>query len=143
MDTPKTATTIDVPAPLTQPAAQTTSVPPSPAPEELIDIEQFMKIKLRIGKIEAAEALPKSKKLVKLQVNLGSLGTRQILAGIAQHYPPDSLVGQRIVVVANLKPATLMGEQSQGMLLAASTEDGSILTLVQPSKEIPEGSTVR
>ena len=122
----------------------------SPAPEnqpvqteELIDIEQFAKIKLRVAKIETAEALPKSKKLLKLQIDLGPLGKRQILAGIAQWHTPESLIGKKIVVVANLKPATLMGQQSQGMLLAAQSPDGTTLAILQPDVELPEGSEVR
>ena len=125
---------------------------PSPSPdgtttqaiEEQIDIEYFSKIKLRLAKIESAQALPKSKKLLKLQVDLGpELGKRQILAGIAQHYAPENLVGKQIVVVANLKPAQLMGEVSQGMLLAASTPDNLLLGVLSPDKEIPPGAIVR
>ena len=117
---------------------------PQLAPEaEMVDIEYFSKIKLRIAKVEAAEALPKSRKLLKLQIDLGpQLGKRQILAGIAQSYPPESLIGKKIVVVANLKPATLMGQQSQGMLLAAESPDHSTLALLQPGLDLPEGSAV-
>jgi len=112
--------------------------------DDLIDIEQFMKVKLRVGEIIAAEPLPKSKKLLKLQVNLGEqLGTRQVLAGIAPHHSPESLVGKRIIVVANLKPAMLMGNESQGMLLAAANDDGSGLTLVDPGSTVKIGSEVR
>jgi len=115
-----------------------------PAAEELIDIDYFMKVKLRVAKVLSAEPVPKSKKLLKLQVDLGEkLGKRQILAGIAQFYSPETLIGKKIVVVANLKPAKLMGEESQGMLLAASTDDMSILTVLQPTVDISEGSTVR
>jgi methionyl-tRNA synthetase len=125
------------------PAAVPPSIYPGLKDEELIDIDYFMKVKLRTAKIESAEALPKSKKLVKLQVDLGSLGKRQVLAGIAPYYKPEDLVGRTIVVVANLKPASLMGEQSQGMLLAGSTDDNAVLHLVTPSGELPSGSTVR
>lgn len=115
----------------------------APVQDEQIDIDYFAKVKLRVARIEAAEAVPKSKKLVRLQLDLGPLGKRQILAGIAQFYTPESLVGQKIVVVANLKPAVLAGLESQGMLLAASTEDMSALCLVQPGPDMPEGSIVR
>jgi methionyl-tRNA synthetase len=112
--------------------------------EGLISIEDFIKVKLRVARIEAVEVVPKSKKLLKLNVDLGSqLGKRQILAGIAPYYQPESLVGEKIVVVANLKPAKLMGLESQGMLLAASTKDGTALALVRPDKDLPEGSEVR
>ena len=130
-------------------ATPTVATPPSPAPsvaptEELIDIELFAKIKFRVGRIVAAEPVPKSKKLLRLQVDLGEkLGKRQILSGISQFYTPESLIGKKIVVIANLKPAKMMGEESQGMLLAASTDDGTALTIIQPSTDIAEGSTVR
>ncbi len=114
------------------------------APEvPLIDIEHFSKIDLRVAQIESAENLPKSKKLLKLQVDLGILGKRQILSGIAQHYTPETLIGRKIIIVANLKPAKLMGETSEGMLLAASTEGDVILSLLQPNCDIPPGSRVR
>ena len=74
--------------------------------------------------------MPKSEKLLKLQVDLGT-EKRQILAGIAKHYAPEDVIGKTIVVVANLKPAKLMGMESQGMVLAASNADGK-LTLVSP-----------
>lgn len=127
----------------------TTSAPveplqqPSPAPEELVDIEQFAKLKFRIAKIESVEAVPKSKKLYKLQLDLGSLGKRQIVSGIALHYTPEQLVNRLIVIVANLKPATLMGVESQGMLLAASTESDGTLALLMPDKELAPGAQVR
>jgi methionyl-tRNA synthetase len=97
----------------------------------LIDIDQFGTVQLRTAVIVEAEAVPKSKKLVRLQVDLGT-ERRQVLAGIALHYTPEQLVGKTVVVVANLKPATLMGLESQGMILAASNADG-MLTLVTPS----------
>ena len=108
--------------------------------EELISIEDFKKVKLRTAKIIHAEAVPKSEKLVKLQVDLGD-EQRQILAGIAKHYSPESLIGKTIVVVANLKPAKLMGMESQGMLLAANAEDGSLGLVIPEIDGI--GSEVR
>ena len=87
-----------------------------------------MKVELRVAKIVAAEAVPKSKKLMKLQVDLGS-DQRTIVAGIAEAYQPETLVGRTIVVVANLKPAKLMGIESNGMVLAASSESGQPVLL--------------
>jgi methionyl-tRNA synthetase len=112
---------------------------------EQIDIEHFAKVKLRVARIEAVEAIPKSKKLYKLQLDLGPLGKRQILSGIAQFYTPESLIGRSIIVIANLKPATLMGHESQGMLLAASCGEGETakLAILAPSAEMPPGSEVR
>lgn len=116
---------------------------PKPLAEELIDIDHFMKVKLRVARVEAAEAVPKSSKLLKLQLDLGPLGKRQILAGVAKFYTPEQMLGRKIIVVANLQPAKLMGLESQGMLLAASSEDGSQLVLADPGQNMPEGSVVR
>ena len=109
----------------------------------LIDINQFAALDLRVGQIELAEPIPKSKKLMKLIVDLGALGKRQILAGIAQHKQCEDLVGKQIVVIANLKPAKLMGEESQGMLLAASNADDSELALLKPDIPMPPGARIR
>jgi methionyl-tRNA synthetase len=108
--------------------------------EDLIEIADFQKVKLRTAKIISAEKIKKSKKLLKLQVEIGE-SKRQILAGIAEFYEPEYLVGKTIVVVANLKPAKLMGEESQGMMLAAS-HDGK-LCFVTPEKEMVSGAEVR
>ncbi len=111
---------------------------------EQVDIDYFAKVELRVAKIEQAEPVEKSKKLLKLQIDLGpELGRRQILAGIAQHYAPDTLIGKRIVVVANLKPALLAGLESQGMLLAVSNTDNSQLTLLDPGERVDLGARVR
>lgn len=131
--------------PVATPTQAPVSAVPSPAPgvSDEIDIEYFAKMKLRVARIEAAEPVPKSKKLLKLQVDVGpSIGKRQILAGIAQYHSPESLVGRKIVVVANLKPATLMGQQSQGMLLAAISPDKTQLALLQPASDLVEGSEI-
>jgi methionyl-tRNA synthetase len=122
------------------PAAQAA---PPPAVDDEVDIDVFARIKLRTATIEAVEAVPKSKKLYKLQLDVGELGKRQIVSGIAQHYTPEQLVGKQIVIIANLKPAKLMGVESQGMLLAASTEGDSSLALLTPDKPIAAGARVR
>lgn len=108
--------------------------------DEMIAIEDFAKIKLRTARVIAAEGVPGSKKLLKLQVDLGD-EKRQVVAGIAAHYRPEELIGKSIVIVANLKPAKLMGIESQGMILAAS--QGEVLTLINPEKEIPPGSVIK
>ncbi len=138
-DTPQTTVT-----PAQEPA--TAPLQPeaaAPAPDDQIDIDLFARIKLRTATIEAVEAVPKSKKLYRIQLDVGELGKRQIVSGIAQHYTPEELVGQQIVIVANLKPAKLMGVESHGMLLAASTEGDGVLSLLTPSRPIPAGSRVR
>ncbi len=107
----------------------------------LISIDDFKKIDLRVAKILACENVPKSEKLLKLQVDVGG-EKRQIVAGIAKHYAPEELVGKSVVVVCNLQPATLMGHESRGMVLAATDSDGKLL-LVAPTGEISSGSVVR
>jgi methionyl-tRNA synthetase len=107
---------------------------------EQVTIEDFMKIDLRTGKILEAEKVKKSKKLIKLKVDIGS-ETRQVLAGIAEAYEPDQLIGRTIILVANLKPAKLMGIESQGMILAGSA-DGKII-LGGFDQDLPEGVRVR
>lgn len=131
-----------IPALNPQIPSTTASAAPLPA-EELIDIEHFAKVELRVGQIVAAEKIEKSKKLLKLQVDLGNdLGTRQILSGISQFYAPEQLLGKKIVVVANLKPAMMMGLESRGMLLASSSADRSQLQLVNPGDDAVVGSAV-
>jgi len=91
-----------------------------------ITIDEFMKVDLRTGKILEAEKVKKSKKLIQLKVDIGT-ETRQILAGIAESYEPENLIGRTVIIVANLKPAKLMGIESQGMVLAASSDETILL----------------
>jgi methionyl-tRNA synthetase len=136
------------PPPASAPAAAPASAPPvgpvlsdRPSTDGHIAIDDFMKVELRVAKVLEAEAVPKSKKLIKLRVDVGT-DHRTILAGIAEAYTPDQLVGRTIVVVANLKPRPMMGMESQGMVLAASTESGPpSLVAVDPS--LPAGARVR
>ena len=105
------------------------------APEaEEISIDDFMKIDLRVATVTACEPVPKANKLLKLQVDLG-YETRQVVSGIAEHYKPDQLIGQKVIVVANLKPVTLRGELSQGMILAGSANGTLTLATVDPTLE--------
>ena len=118
---------------------QTATLAASAKPQ--ISIEDFKKLDLRLGKITEASPVPKSEKLVRLRVDLGT-ETRQLVAGIAKHYRAEDLVGRRVVVVANLQPAKLMGVESQGMILAANSDDGR-LALVTVDDELQVGSIVR
>jgi methionyl-tRNA synthetase len=105
-----------------------------------VPIGDFARIDLRVAEVVAAEKIAKSRKLLKLTVRLGDQ-TRTLVAGIAEHYAPDELVGRKVVVVANLEPATLMGIPSDGMVLAASHEGSlSLLTL---DKDLPPGAKVK
>jgi methionyl-tRNA synthetase len=105
-----------------------------------ITIDEFMKVELRTGKILEAEKVKKSKKLIQLKVDIGT-ETRQILAGIAESYEPENLIGRTVIIVANLKPVKLMGIESQGMVLAAS-KDGTIM-LAGFDQEPGQGIQVR
>lgn len=106
--------------------------------KELVDIDLFRKLDLRVGVVLKAEPVPKSKKLLQLEVDLG-FEKRTIVAGISQFYQPDQIIGRKVVVVANLKPATLMGIQSQGMVLAGKL--GDMLEVVNAGG-IPAGGVV-
>ncbi len=107
---------------------------------EQVTIDEFMKIDLRTGTILEAEKVEKSKKLLKLQVDIGS-EVRQVVAGIAEHYEPEKLVGRTVVLVANLKPAKLVGIESQGMILAAGS-DGKLM-LAGFDQDTEKGTRVR
>jgi methionyl-tRNA synthetase len=106
-----------------------------------ISIEEFSRIDLRIGTIREAMPHPNAERLLVLTVDLGEAAPRQLVAGIRAAYDVRTLPGQQIVVVANLKPATLRGVESQGMLLAASDDDG--LALVAPGRRFAPGTKVK
>ena len=106
-----------------------------------ITIDDFKKIKLKTAKIIEAERVPKSKKLLKLQITIGD-ERRQIVAGIAEKYSPEDLIGKTIIVVANLAPAKLMGIESQGMLLAVNDDKGPV-AIITPVSETESGLEVR
>jgi methionyl-tRNA synthetase len=111
---------------------------------DLIEIEQFARVELRIGKILTCERLEKSKKLLRMTIDLAEETPRQILAGLAPWYLPEEMVGRRVVVVANLKPAKLMGHESQGMILAAGGgEPGNVPCLLSVGEGVPLGSRIR
>lgn len=126
--------------PAGEPMASDAPVTP-PATDTSISFEQFMGVELRVAKVLDAEAVPKSKKLLKLTVDAGT-ERRTIVAGIAAAYQPEQLIGRTVVIVANLKPAKLMGIESQGMVLAAGPE-GQPPTLIACDESIPPGTRVR
>ena len=107
--------------------------------EDLVPFKDFQKLEFRVARVESAERVPGADRLLALQVSLGD-EQRQIVAGVAEHYLPESLVGRQIVVVANLEPATIRGVASEGMLLAASA-DGRV-ALLQPDADVPDGAEV-
>lgn len=105
-----------------------------------ITIDDFMKVDLRVATVTACEPVPKANKLLKLQVDLG-YEQRQVVSGIAEHYKPEELIGQKVIVVANLKPVKLRGELSQGMILAGSHE--GVLTLATVDPKLENGAKVK
>jgi len=107
----------------------------------MINYEDFKKIDLRVAKILTAERIEGSDKLVKLQIGVGELGQRQLVAGIGTVYTPEVLVGKQIIIVANLESKKLMGHESQGMLLAADDELGPVLLC--PESEVKEGTSIK
>lgn len=111
------------------------------APPSLLSIDDFKKLDLRVGVVTAAQDHPQADRLLVLTVDLGDGTTRQLVAGIKGSYQAADVVGKQVVVVANLKPATLRGVESQGMVLAAS--DGSSIVLVSPERSIQTGSPVK
>ena len=110
--------------------------------KEEITIEDFEKIDMRVVKVLECVPMKKTKKLLKLKVDLGG-EIRQVISGIAEHYKPEDLVGKYVVLVANLKPVTLRGELSQGMIISAATEDDKKLFAVTVPSELPTGTIVR
>ena len=123
------------PAPVPEPA------PAPPAEDPRVGIEDFLKLDIRAARIIGAQRVPKSKKLIKLEVDLGT-ERRQLVAGIAEAYEPEALIGRLVAVIVNLKPATLMGIASNGMVLAA-TAPGGLPILVAFEQEPPLGARVK
>ena len=108
-----------------------------------ITIDDFAKIELRVAQIVVAERIPKADKLLRLEVDLGPHGKRQILSGIAEFYTPEELVGRRIVVITNLAPRKMRGLESHGMLLAASDTEGGKPALATCGEEIALGARLK
>ena len=127
------------PAGAPPPAETTQAVSPS---DNRIGLDEFQKVRLVTGRVLEADRVPKSNKLVRMQVDLGT-ERRQVVAGIGKQYTPESLVGRNVVIVANLKPATLMGVQSDGMVLAATVGEAGEPALLEVPPLVPPGSKVK
>ncbi|MFP5228323.1 MAG: methionine--tRNA ligase [Acidobacteriota bacterium] len=124
------------------PATGTVVAPSAPPqPEGKISIDDFLKVELRVAQVKVAERVPKADKLLRLEVDLGT-ETRQILAGIAEAYEPESLIGRKVVIVANLAPRKLRGLESNGMIVAASTEGGNAV-LAGFLEDVPVGAKLK
>ena len=108
--------------------------------ESLITIDDFNKVELTVGTVEKCEKHPSADRLLVSQINIGK-ETRQIVSGIAEYFSPEEMVGKKVIVVSNLKPAKLRGVESQGMILAGSTKkDLDLVTLV---KDLPDGTRIK
>ena len=103
-------------------------------------IDDFAKLEIRVVEVLEVTPIEGSEKLLKLQVNIGD-EKRQILAGIAKHYAPEELIGKKILAIVNLEPRMMMGEESQGMILAASDE--TTISVLMPEKNVEVGSKIR
>lgn len=109
----------------------------------MITIEDFKKIELKVGKILTAEKVPDTDKLLRLTVDMAEENPRQIVSGIALFFPEiETLIGKKCMFVANLEPRTIRGLESQGMILAVSTEDGKF-SLLEPNSDIPAGTVAK
>jgi len=135
--------TWDAPPPTVTVKTQPASSPPaaSPANDGRITIDDFAKVELRVGEVKVAERVPKSDKLLRLEIDIGS-EIRQVLAGIAEAYAPETLVGRKVVIVANLAPRKLRGMESNGMIVAASLEDGKPV-LASFLEDVPVGARLK
>lgn len=140
----KTAEAPKTEATAAQSSAPATGAAPAAATEiegvALIGIDDFMKVELRVAEVIECERVPKADKLLKLQLSLGE-EKRQVVSGIAKYYEPEALIGQKVILVANLKPVKLRGVESHGMILAASAGDDLVLATV--SGPIPSGALVK
>ncbi len=133
---PQQGATEAQPAPATQ----------AEAPEGVatyITIEDFVKVELRVGEVLTAERVPKADKLLRFTVDVGEPEPRQILAGIAEHYEPEKMIGRKLVIVSNLKPRKLRGFESQGMVLAASVGEEGRPVLATFAEDVPNGTRLK
>ena len=129
------------PAPVKVPPVVAVPGAPSVDGGGKITIDDFAKVDLRVGLVKAAERVPKSDKLLRLEVDIGT-EVRQVLAGIAEAYAPETLVGRKVVIVANLAPRKMRGLESNGMIVAASLEGGKPV-LASFLEEVPVGARLK
>lgn len=122
-------------------ASPPAATPAAPAVNNKITIDDFAKVELRVGVVKVAERIPKADKLLRLEVDIGT-EVRQVLAGIAETYAPENLVGRKVVIVANLAPRKLRGMESNGMIVAASLDDGKPV-LASFLEDVPVGARLK
>jgi methionyl-tRNA synthetase len=124
------------------PVETTTPAGTSPQPDQRISIDDFAKVDMRVGEIVSAEPVPGAQKLLKLKVDIGT-EVRQVVAGIAEHYKPEAIVGMKVVLVTNLQPRKLRGVESNGMIVAASVGEEGRPVLVTFKEDVPKGAKLR
>jgi methionyl-tRNA synthetase len=111
--------------------------------EQYISIDDFLKVELRVGEIKVAERIPKADKLLRFEIDLGEDKPRQILAGLAEYYDPEKLIGRKVVVVANLKPRKMRGLESQGMICAASLGEDDTPAIATFLEDVKVGARLK
>ncbi len=124
----------------TSPLTPAPPAAPAPAEEPKISLEDFAKVQMRVGQVLEAEKVAGSKKLIRMRVDIGT-EVRQVVAGIAEAYEPASLINRKVVIVANLKPARLMGIESNGMVVAASIGGKPVLATF--TEDVPNGALLK
>jgi len=124
--------------PATPPVPEPPATPPEPEPR--ISIDEFAKVQMRVGQVLEAEKVPGSRKLVRMRVDIGT-EVRQVVAGIAEAYEAAALLNKKVVIVANLKPARLMGIESDGMIVAASIGGKPVLATF--TEDVPNGALLK
>ena len=140
-ETPSAAAQPVAPLVAPQTAAVPAVKPTTPPPDGKISIEDFAKVELRVGQVKAAEKVKGADKLLRLEVDLGT-EVRQVVAGIAESYSPELLIGRKVVIVANLAPRKLRGLESNGMIVAASPEGGKAV-LAGFLEDVPVGTRLK
>jgi methionyl-tRNA synthetase len=146
MDKAKIMSEIASPAPIqTEPSAPVAHATQADAVgvTSFIEIDDFAKVDLRVGQVLSAERIPKADKLLLMKVDIGEEQPRQILAGIAQYYEPEKLIGRKVVIVANLKPRKLRGLESQGMVVAASYGEEGRPVIATFTEDVPNGARLK
>jgi methionyl-tRNA synthetase len=143
LDKPKILSEIREPESVKSPVPETPAKETAEGVTSFIEIDDFAKVDLRVGQVLSAERLPKSDKLLLLKIARGEEQSRQVLAGIAQYYEPEKLVGRKVVIVANLKPRKLRGFESQGMVVAASYGEEGRPVIATFTEDVPNGARLK
>lgn len=123
-------------------SAEVPAAPVTPAADNKISIDDFLKVELRVGEVKVAEKVKGADKLLRMEVDIGT-EVRQIVAGIAKAYDPEKLIGRKVVIVANLQPRKLRGLESQGMIVAASLGDDGLPVLAGFLEDVPVGAKLK